>query len=77
MVDSVAPDWLFAPEEEGTPISVSEGKTIRTPRIDTLVIDTQVTLTAGEPTLLGSFVRSSGDKVSETFVVVTATIVKP
>jgi len=67
----------IGPDEEGTPISLVEGKTIRTPQIDTLVINTQVTVADGQPVLLGSFVRSSGDKVTETFVVVTATVVKP
>ncbi len=67
----------FGPEEEGTPIAVSEGKTIRTPRIDTMAIKTVISAADGESIVLSSFIQSSGGKVTETFVVVTATVVKP
>ncbi|NLY01686.1 MAG: hypothetical protein GXY83_36845 [Rhodopirellula sp.] len=67
----------FGPEEEGTPISVLEGKTVRTPRVDTMTIKTQVTAASGESIVLSSFVRLCSGKVTETFVVVTATVVKP
>ncbi len=67
----------IGPDEEGTPISLVEGNVIRTPQINTLVVNTQVTVADGRPVLLGSFVRSLGGKVTETFLVVTATVVKP
>lgn len=67
----------FGPEEEDMPISVREGKTVRTPRVDTMTIKTQVTAASGGSIVLSSVVRLCSDKVTETFVVVTATIVKP
>ncbi len=67
----------LGPEEEGAPVSVRDGLTVRTPRITTMTLRTQATVTDGESTLLGSLVRSWGDKVTETFVVLTATTVKP
>lgn len=66
----------LGPEEEGTPLAVSEENTIRTPRIDLLTIQTQFTVADGESIVLSSLVRLWGDKVTETFVVVTATVVK-
>lgn len=67
----------LGPEEEGAPVSVRDGLTVRTPRITTMTLRTQATVTDGESALLGSLVRSWGDKVTETFVVITATTVKP
>ncbi len=67
----------FGPEEEGTPVSVNEGKTLRTPRIDVLVMNTQITVADREPMVLTSQVRLWGDKVTETFVVITASVEKP
>ncbi|MHB8897939.1 MAG: hypothetical protein ACYC6Y_04265 [Thermoguttaceae bacterium] len=67
----------LAPEDEGTPVSVSEGTTIRAPQIDTLSINTQVSVPDRQSVVLTSLVQSLGDKVTETFVIVTATIVEP
>jgi type II/III secretion system protein len=66
----------FGPEEEGTPIAVSDGETVRTPRLDTMTIKTQVAVADGESIVLNSCVRLWSGKVTETFVVVTATVVK-
>lgn len=66
----------FGPEEEGVPIAVSDGKTVRTPRLDTVTIKTQVAVADGESIVLNSCVRLWNDKVTETFVVLTATVVK-
>lgn len=67
----------FGPEEESTVISVQGDTTIRTPRIDIMTLETQVAFSDGESIALGSTVRSWGDKVTETFVIATATVVKP
>jgi len=66
----------FGPPEEGTAISVQGDTTIRTPRIDVMTVETGVALLDGESTVLKSAVRSWGDKVTETFVVATASVVK-
>jgi hypothetical protein len=68
---------VFGPEEEGLPIAVSDGKTIRTPRLDILTAKTEISAADGESIVLCSFVHSRGDKVTEMFIVVTPTVVKP
>lgn len=66
----------FGPAEEGTPLAVSEGEIVRTPRMDTTSVKTLTSLADGRSIVLTSSIRAAGAKVTETFVVVTATVVK-
>lgn len=66
----------FGPAEEGTEISVQGDMAIRAPRIDILSLNTQAALGDGEAAVLKSSIRSWGDKVTETFVLATVSVVK-
>jgi len=44
------------PESEGTPIAVSEGQVIRSPRIDTITAQTTVSATSGQTVVLGGLI---------------------
>ena len=66
----------FGPPEEGIIVSVQKDTAIRTPRLDIMMLKTQVALTDGASTVLKSAVRSWGDEVTESLVIVTATVVK-
>lgn len=64
------------PEEEGEVIGVIEGRELRTPAIDTLTIDSQITAADGQSVVLGDVVETWTGGVKETFVIVTPTVVK-
>jgi len=67
----------FAPEECGTPVAVSDGKTIRTPRVDTTTLETELLLADGETEVLASLIHAADNLVTECFVLVTPKILKP
>ncbi len=65
----------LGPENEGIPISVAGDKVIRTPRIDTAMVQTTVTIPDGQTIILGS-VPQHGKSNKELLIIVTPHIIR-
>jgi Flp pilus assembly secretin CpaC len=74
MVD--AEDSRLGPESEGIPLSVADGKVIRSPRIESMVVQTTVAIPDGKTIMLGSIGRMGKDD-KELVIVLTPHIVRP
>jgi len=67
---------ILGPEEEGEVIGVVEGKEIRTPAVDILTVESQITAADGQSVVLSDLVETWAGGVKETFIIVTPTVVK-
>jgi type II secretory pathway component GspD/PulD (secretin) len=66
----------LGPEEEGTPLAVSDGKTIRTPEVKVLVLQTTVALQSGQCVLMGGQAAQTPHGWRETVLLLQATVTK-
>ncbi len=66
----------LGPEKEGIPISVAGDKIIRTPRIETAMVQTSVTIPDGQTIILGSMPRQAKSD-REMLIIVTPHIIRP
>ena len=71
-----AEDSRLGPESEGIPISVADGKVIRSPRIESLIVQTTVAISDGKTVMLGSVGRMGKDD-KELVIVLTPHIIRP
>lgn len=67
----------LGPEEEGTPISIREGKTTRTPAVETLKLQTTVGVRSGQTLLLAGVGSKSEARRTELIILISPRIVKP
>ena len=63
----------FGPQEDATVLATSDdGPEIRSPRTDTLVVETTVSTRSGQTVIVSDQIRTWPGKVTETFVLLTA-----
>ncbi len=71
-----AEDSQLGPENEGVPLSATGDKAVRSPRIDTVVVQTTVMIPDGKTIILGSIARQ-GKTDKELVIILTPHIIPP
>ena len=71
-----AEDSQLGPEDEGIPVMVADNKVIRSPRIETISVQTTVTIPDGKTIIIGSAGRM-GKTDKELVIVLTPHIIRP
>jgi len=71
-----AEDSQLGPEKEGIPLSAAGDKAVRSPRIDTVVVQTTVMIPDGKTIILGSIARQ-GKTDKELVIILTPHIIPP
>lgn len=66
----------LGPQEEGELVAKIGDAEVRTPTVNTTIVETQIVVGDGETVVAASFVMSSEDRVKETFVLVTPTLLQ-